>query len=544
MSFSFGIPPSTAPAAPVSSFGSSSASTASTTSDSSASGVFGSSTPTAAAPASTSGTFGSSPASTSGFGTSSQPTTSLFGGTSSTAAPASNTGLFGSSPVPKNNDSWNGSIFGFSSQPTTSLFGSTATATPASNTGGFGANPGSGFGGFGTSTPCAGFSVPFGTARVTPSTSSPTPVFGCFPPQPANTSAFGCFPPQASAASAFGGFSPQPSYALAPAPSIKVDAATTGTENEAVAGVENSSSVRRTGIKFPSQKKTTYRYELTIKDDKLTIWLEDSTTKAQWESKPLSLEDCIPKDKVIPMATLEDYVECFENCLSGTDPTHAKDKDLVPFNPGGDDDVFQLELTVRVQLSSRVLTPKYQFTLYALDLDPIDVLTSRIRDQEDEVESLRAELTRLKTVGGLATATGLQPVYFQADTNASVDSGQRVLWNVRSVDGYKHGFHLKSPDVIQATCSGVYVVLLAIKHTTVSNMFTSMFQPAFRVNAFKLLKNGEAIATNSDVSANGNIMTSTMQHIVPLQCNDELSVLNSGNGYVKAESSVVIYMIR
>uniref|UniRef100_K3X5C4 Uncharacterized protein n=1 Tax=Globisporangium ultimum (strain ATCC 200006 / CBS 805.95 / DAOM BR144) TaxID=431595 RepID=K3X5C4_GLOUD len=260
---------------------------------------------------------------------------------------------------------------------------------------------------------------------------------------------------------------------------------------------------------------------------------------------PLSLEDCIPKDKVIPMATLEDYVECFENCLSSTDPKHTKDKDFVPFNPKCDDDVFQLELTVRVQLSSRVLTPKYRFTLYALDLDPIDLLTSRIRDQEGEVESLRAELAQLKTGGGLATATGLQPVYFQANVLNSVDSGRRLMWNVRLFDAYnKHGFQLKSPDVIQVTCSGVYVVLLTIKHTTVSNMFTNAFQPTVRINAFKLLKNGEAIATNSDVSPNGNVMTSTMQHIVPLQCNDELSVLNSGNGYIKVESSVIIYMIR
>lgn len=229
--------------------------------------------------------------------------------------------------------------------------------------------------------------------------------------------------------------------------------------------------------------------------------------------------------------------------MSSPEPKEESARDLVQVAKGSDD-ALQLEITVSVQLFSRRLTPRYQFVLYALELNPMDVLTARIRDQEDELASVRAELAQLKTSCGLSSSgnppsnVAREPVYFQAETDTSVDSGQKLLWKPRSEHKW---FSLESPDKIRVLVDGVFVVLLAIKHTTVSNMFTSS---SVMTSAFKLLKNDQSIVTSSDVTSNGGVQTSALQQICTLQKHDELSVLNSGNGYVKPESSIVIYMIR
>uniref|UniRef100_K3X5C3 Uncharacterized protein n=1 Tax=Globisporangium ultimum (strain ATCC 200006 / CBS 805.95 / DAOM BR144) TaxID=431595 RepID=K3X5C3_GLOUD len=256
---------------------------------------------------------------------------------------------------------------------------------------------------------------------------------------------------------------------------------------------------------FPSQKADTFRYAFTVEDDKLSIWLENKKTKAQWESDPLALDEFVALESLIPMATIEDYVQCFEACVaqSRADPEQTS-CDLRQLTHQRDDEL-QLELQIRIQLFTRVLTPTYRFTLYEVELDRIDVLTARVRSQEDELARLRAEINALED-GKAGLNSNLQhsePIYFQAETTAIA------------------------------------------RHTS-----TPFGGPEYDNGAetFQLLQNGHTVAASSDKNLNGSfvdrtVLSSPLQRVLTLQKNDALSVMYTGYREAVAGSSIIVFRL-
>ncbi|KAF1325711.1 hypothetical protein FI667_g9066, partial [Globisporangium splendens] len=303
--------------------------------------------------------------------------------------------------------------------------------------------------------------------------------------------------------------------------------------------------LRDNEVVFPSQNSTIFRYAFTIEGSKVTIWLENKKTKQQWESDPLTLDEFVASESLIPMATIEDYVPCFEDCLarSRTDP-EQKSCDLRQLEHLRDGEL-QLELQIRIHLFARVLMPKYRFTLCEVELDRIDVLTARVRSQEAELASLRAELNELKarkavSNNNISSVPRSEPIYFQAETIGSTRSGNMLSWGPANAASWtiSPSFNLPNPENIHVLVDGVFVAMLVIKH--VSARFRT------RTPMFQLYNNGQCVATCTGKNEYGSlsdqtVLSSSFQRVLTLQKHDVLSVLYTGDGEVVAESSVIIF---
>ncbi|EGZ06264.1 hypothetical protein PHYSODRAFT_246669 [Phytophthora sojae] len=137
---------------------------------------------------------------------------------------------------------------------------------------------------------------------------------------------------------------------------------------------------------FAPSPSTTYRYSLSLKSGNLRIWLENGDTKKQWCTTELSLHDYVDASNVIPDATASDYVECFQELLS----TAAEDVANIPGAfQRGQDGVFQLKLSVKVQVLRKARVATYTFVLEEISVERIDVLESKLRDLQDKVSTLR-----------------------------------------------------------------------------------------------------------------------------------------------------------
>lgn len=216
-------------------------------------------------------------------------------------------------------------------------------------------------------------------------------------------------------------------------------------------------------------------------------------------------------------------------------------------------DELELEFSPELRFFSTVLTPKYQFLLTPVKQDPVDVLRSQLRDQEDVIASLSAELERVRV--GTLSAGDDEKVFFRGETTTKTESGSELAWRTSTLAECKF-FEVDNHTKIRFRRDGVYVVLLQVKHT---NWWCSVVQrsqfgigppsPNLLRPAFQLLKDGKSISTCSDFDRDepptncSSRSSSTIQQVLEMKKNQELSVLYLGKGQAMAESSVIIYKI-
>jgi hypothetical protein len=213
------------------------------------------------------------------------------------------------------------------------------------------------------------------------------------------------------------------------------------------------------------------------------------------------------------------------------------------------DDELQLELQIRIQLFTRVLTPTYRFTLYEVELDRIDVLTARVRSQEDELARLRAEINALED-GKAGLNSNLQhsePIYFQAETTAIARSRTLLAWSATNATPWTmtRAFNVQHPESIRVLVGGIFMVMLVIRHTS-----TPFGGPEYDNGAetFQLLQNGHTVAASSDKNLNGSfvdrtVLSSPLQRVLTLQKNDALSVMYTGYREAVAGSSIIVFRL-
>ncbi|POM64143.1 Hypothetical protein PHPALM_20367 [Phytophthora palmivora] len=137
---------------------------------------------------------------------------------------------------------------------------------------------------------------------------------------------------------------------------------------------------------FAPAPAPTYRYTLSLENNKLRIWFEDCQSKKQWCTARLKFNEYVNITNAIPNATATDYVEYFRELIDGAhdDDTNAS---IEIENATGDLEL-QVKIHVDVLHKSRVAT--YNFKLEAISLDRIDMLESKLRDLQEEVNTLRA----------------------------------------------------------------------------------------------------------------------------------------------------------
>ncbi|RLN48523.1 hypothetical protein BBJ29_007904 [Phytophthora kernoviae] len=102
----------------------------------------------------------------------------------------------------------------------------------------------------------------------------------------------------------------------------------------------------------------------------------------------LSLEHYANLSNSIPDATATDYAECFSEVLNSS---HDDVNNIPSTFKHHKNDVFQLEIPVKIQVLRQSRVAKYSFSLEPISVERTDVLESKMRDLQDEVDALRAE---------------------------------------------------------------------------------------------------------------------------------------------------------
>ncbi|EGZ06200.1 hypothetical protein PHYSODRAFT_445826, partial [Phytophthora sojae] len=107
---------------------------------------------------------------------------------------------------------------------------------------------------------------------------------------------------------------------------------------------------------FAPPPAASYRYVIELKSSKLSIWLEDRTSKKQWYAGDMAKSDYVSTANAIPDATVTDYLKCFQDTLdSDLDGSSDVQRKLYPLTGGG----LRLELIVTIRVLRSTWLAKY-----------------------------------------------------------------------------------------------------------------------------------------------------------------------------------------
>lgn len=169
---------------------------------------------------------------------------------------------------------------------------------------------------------------------------------------------------------------------------------------------------------------------------------------------------------------------------------------------------LQLELTLGIQIFSKVVTPTYRFKLHAVQLSEMDVVNARVRVQDEEVRELRSTIDSLSTKLRATTATTFSSdsvsdtsasVYFCAETTETTTKNQLVTWKQPN---RARGFCLYQPcgsKIITFVHEGLYSIHIVVHHTSSSsnpNDHSAFWHPwSVHEEVYHLQKNGGSKST-------------------------------------------------
>ncbi|CAH0475132.1 unnamed protein product [Peronospora belbahrii] len=252
-----------------------------------------------------------------------------------------------------------------------------------------------------------------------------------------------------------------------------------------------------------------YRYVIELKSSKMSIWIEDRTSKKQWFKGGMVKTDYVSSANAIADASERDYVKCFQDMLDcKLDDSNDVHRKLFPIQGGG----VRLELgvAVRVLRATRLVT--YTFDLDPVSVERLDILESKLRDQQEELEKLRGEV---QDCGA--------PLYVKL--TASKMSGSSILWDAIESDLLiSTGLDGK----IKMLRGGVYSIAVVVN--AVPNNYN------YKV---ELLKNAASMQAANTGYSQGCGCSTTLYTIEHLQTNDELTTTCEGNLHSVSYLSIV-----
>uniref|UniRef100_A0AAV1T977 Uncharacterized protein n=1 Tax=Peronospora matthiolae TaxID=2874970 RepID=A0AAV1T977_9STRA len=235
---------------------------------------------------------------------------------------------------------------------------------------------------------------------------------------------------------------------------------------------------------FSTSPATSYRYILRLKDDKLSIWMEDRTSKKQWSKSGVTKEDYVTSANAISDASANDYLKLFQNALDG-EPDESSDAQCTLEVLSGD--ACQLVVSVKFRILRSVRVVKYTFVLEPVSVDRIDVLESKMRDQQEELKRLQKQ--------------SIAHVHLEASTKN--DTTKKLQWSDPDSDNFTldHG-----TGEISIRQPGAYSITVVV---TGSNQGIS------------IQKNEECIYSGSNSGYHSSLTAST---IARFDANDRLAV--------------------
>ncbi|KAG1687856.1 hypothetical protein DVH05_004586 [Phytophthora capsici] len=126
--------------------------------------------------------------------------------------------------------------------------------------------------------------------------------------------------------------------------------------------------------RFLMNSEVSFRYVISLKSGQVNIWLENRYTKKQWQTGLLNKENYVTTANAFVDASAADYVS-----------DEDVERTLMP-QLGGE---MKLDFSLKIRLLRSSRTIHYTFMLKPIAVERIDILESKLKDVQEELERQR-----------------------------------------------------------------------------------------------------------------------------------------------------------
>mmetsp|Transcript_22082 Transcript_22082/g.49089 ORF Transcript_22082/g.49089 Transcript_22082/m.49089 type:complete len:304 (+) Transcript_22082:61-972(+) len=262
-------------------------------------------------------------------------------------------------------------------------------------------------------------------------------------------------------------------------------------------------------VKFPSQPSDVFRASVSSASEAVVLWVESKKSKQQWQASITKISDVGPVG--VPEGAVLAFLKKALELLSEQEEDAKTSAD----DPQVDLDQADGEMVLTLTLSmGGIWKPEFVFALLPVGLEKVDMLEAKVRDAQEEIESLRAQL-----------AAGSAPAYLSISSATACGSQQMVAWDAAAPVVIPASHFELSADKKQVTVlkEGLYQVNVRLAGTNYSNTQSLGLQ----VNAVEV-----AQCTQSD--ANGHQNSPQLHELMILKANDTLQVRCGADGHSQA----------
>ncbi|KAJ1427783.1 hypothetical protein B484DRAFT_450172 [Ochromonadaceae sp. CCMP2298] len=262
-------------------------------------------------------------------------------------------------------------------------------------------------------------------------------------------------------------------------------------------------------VKFPSQPSDVFRASVSSASEAVVLWVESKKSKQQWQASITKISDVGPVG--VPEGAVLAFLKKALELLSEQEEDAKTSAD----DPQVDLDQADGEMVLTLTLSmGGIWKPEFVFALLPVGLEKVDMLEAKVRDAQEEIESLRAQL-----------AAGSAPAYLSISSATACANQQMVTWDAAAPVAITASHFELSADKKQVTVlkEGLYQVNVRLAGTNYSNTQSLGLQ----VNAVEV-----AQCTQSD--ANGHQNSPQLHELMILKANDTLQVRCGADGHSQA----------
>ncbi|KAG1687850.1 hypothetical protein DVH05_004580 [Phytophthora capsici] len=250
-----------------------------------------------------------------------------------------------------------------------------------------------------------------------------------------------------------------------------------------------------------------YRYVISVKSDEINIWLEDRFSKKQWQSGFLSKDKYVTDANIFVDASAADYTACFKQCLDCSPDESEDSQSKLTALSGGK---LQLELSIKLRMLQSVRQVHYVFKLEPVAVEKIDILESKLKDQQEELEVLRGQVGTAKNV------------FLSAESVTW--SSQKLHWKI--ITGEQ--FSLEGTNTgIKIHCRGLYVISVLVNHYPTATGWISLEKNGVQIQRAAIGCGTYHNNYSSNNNTSHNTSTSLMR-IVQAMKNESIAVAFSG----------------
>ncbi|KAJ8552529.1 hypothetical protein ON010_g10017 [Phytophthora cinnamomi] len=205
---------------------------------------------------------------------------------------------------------------------------------------------------------------------------------------------------------------------------------------------------------FRSQSGGTasYRYAIFVKHEKLKIWLEDRSSKRQWQTSYISKDDYVTAANAFVDATSADYASVrwtlFEQSLGcSLDEVGDVQRKITCLQ----DDALRLEFCTTIRLLNSARSIRYEFDLHPVAVDRIQILEAKMRDHQEA----------LNEFGARVNTRSLCQVHLSAESDAQLNES-KLMWKAFKNDHFDLVNNKRN--LIEVRVPGLYALAVIVNH--------------------------------------------------------------------------------